>query len=151
MRVTKRFWAICNLIGLIGGFVGGILLVLALEVIPSDFRLIHPREGGGVALCLGDRLVQNGYGGPLVTTDEPCPPWKSAGPIAQINVHKPAYAYIGLRLVILGFILQVPAAITALTETRVRPNSVPEESSHPGVGKVDIDKPPTDKEPEHDR
>lgn len=109
----KIVLAVANLVGLSCGLVGGLLLVYALTLKPSQFRLVETSDGN-MALCLKDKRVATGYGGPLGVTDEPCPEWQHTGPTAEVVTEKPAYVPWGVRLIIIGFVLQLPAAIAAL-------------------------------------
>jgi hypothetical protein len=105
--------AVVNLIGLFVSVVGGVLLFYFLELKPSEFRLVKQHDGG-MALCLKDKRVESGYGGGLIVTDEPCPEMDTTGPTAEVVSSKPAFATWGLRLIIAGFVFQLPAAISAL-------------------------------------
>ena|SRR5712692_9978058 len=99
--------------GLSCSLVGGFLLFYFLTLKPSEFRLVRT-SNGDMALCLKDKRVATGYGGPLGVTDEPCPEWQHTGPTAEVVAEKPAYARWGLGLIIVGFGLQLPLAITAV-------------------------------------
>ena len=63
-----RLWAALNLLGLILGLIGGLLLFFSLTLKPSNYRLVE-KSDHSVAICLNDKLVVAGFGGPLVVTN----------------------------------------------------------------------------------
>ena len=101
--------AVLNLLGLSFNLIGGVLLFYSLTLKSSNYRLVE-KSDHGVAICLNDKLVGTGYGGPLGVTDEPCP--KGIGPSLApvIEAEKPAYVPWGLGLMCFGFALQLPSA-----------------------------------------
>jgi hypothetical protein len=64
-----RLWAALNLVGLLCSLIGGILLFYSLVLRPSNYRLVE-KSDHNVAICLNDKLVASGWGGPLGVTDE---------------------------------------------------------------------------------
>ncbi len=108
-----KVWAVLNLIGLVYSVVGGLLLAYALTLKPSNFRLVKTGEKE-LAICLDNRTVVAGYGGPLVVSDDPCPDLKGTGPTAEITANRPRVAHLGLLLIIVGFVLQLPNAVVAI-------------------------------------
>jgi uncharacterized membrane protein len=108
-----KLWAVLNLVGLLFSVLGGVLLFCSLTATSSNYRLVE-KEDHGVAICLNDKVVASGYGGPLIITDEPCP--KGIGPsVASVIVaENPKYVPWGFGLIFVGFALQVPAALVTL-------------------------------------
>jgi hypothetical protein len=113
--MTRKPLAALNLVGLVASVVGSCLLVYALTLRPTNFRLVQTSENG-MALCLGDKAVQAGYGGPLTVTDEPCPDTQHTGPMPEVLTNHPAMTTWGIRLILIGFLLQVPAALRSIKE-----------------------------------
>lgn len=111
--MSTRVWAVLNLVGLSCGLVGGILLFFSLTLEPTEFRLVRTSTGD-MALCLKDKKVATGYGGPLGVSDEPCPNWQDTGPTVQVKADRPGYVPWGLALIVFGFILQLPSAIASV-------------------------------------
>jgi hypothetical protein len=109
----QRRLAVLNLLGLVFGVVGGLLLFFALTLKPSDYRLVKTR-GDKVAICLDNKKVEAGYGGPLAVSAEDCPDVAGNGPTPQIEAHHPAFVRWGLALVIIGFAFQLPSASFAV-------------------------------------
>ncbi len=105
-----RLLAALNLAGLSCSLVGGILLFYTLTLKRSNYRLVE-KSDHSVAICLNDKLVATGFGGPLIVADEPCP--QGIGPSAApvIEAEKPAYLPWALGLIVAGFALQLPAAL----------------------------------------
>jgi hypothetical protein len=91
IRNWKHLSAVLNLLGLSLTLVGSLLLIWTLTVKPSEFRLVKTSTSD-MALCLKDKRVATGFGGPLVVTTEPCPEWQNTGPTAEVVTDKPAYA-----------------------------------------------------------
>jgi hypothetical protein len=108
-----RFVAVINLIGLACGIAGGLLLSFSLTLKPSNFRLVKTGEKG-LAICLDDKKVVAGFGGPLVVSDEACPDMENNGPTPQVVANRPQFVPPGIGLIILGFVLQLPAGILAI-------------------------------------
>jgi hypothetical protein len=106
---VSRLWAALNLVGLLCGFFGALLLFFSLTLKSSNYRLVET-SNHGVAVCLNNKLVATGFGGQMVVTEESCP--KGIGPsIAPvIQAEKPAYVPCGLALIGVGFLLQLPSA-----------------------------------------
>ena len=108
-----RLWALLNLLGLIFSVGGGLFLFYSLTLKPSNFRLVKIREKE-LAICLDDKTVVAGYGGPLVVSDDPCPDLKNTGPTPQVVADRPKLANAGVILILIGFALQLPAAAVAV-------------------------------------
>jgi hypothetical protein len=102
-----KFFALINLIGLVCGITGSVLLLFSFTLRPSNYSLTETSDHR-VAICLNGRVVASGYGGPLGVTDEGCP---EGGVAPVIEADRPAFARWGLRLILLGFALQVPSAL----------------------------------------
>lgn len=102
--------AVLNLAGLISAIAGSLLLSSALTLKPSNYRLVKTADDK-VAICLDNKTVEAGLGGPLVVSKEECPAMPGKGPNPQIEVNRPRFAQCGLAFVILGFALQLPAAM----------------------------------------
>ena len=83
---------------------------LALSLKPSNYRLVE-NEKHEVVICHDDKLVGVGYGGPLVTGDQPCPQGLGPSEAPVIETNNETEARLGLILVIVGFALQVPFAV----------------------------------------
>lgn len=113
MPLWSRSFAILNLAGLILSVSGGLILTYSLTFKPSHYRLVKTREGN-VAICLDNKLVQSGYGGPLIATDYPCPDMETTGPTLQVVANRPRLSRFGFPLLFLGFVLQLPAAVCAV-------------------------------------
>jgi hypothetical protein len=115
----KRTMAVANLLGLILGVAGGVLLTLSLSLKTSHYRFVETERTGKpeVVICHDNKEVVAGYGGGLVTNDA-CP--KSIGPSEApvIETNDENRAVWGLRLVIIGFVLQLPAAIVEAFRSR---------------------------------
>ena len=108
-----HLWAIFNLIGLVFSVLGGLFLFYSLMLKPSNFRLVKVGEHE-LAICLDDKKVVAGYGGPLVVSDEVCPELSKTGPTPQVVANRPRLANLGILLILLGFALQLPAAAAAV-------------------------------------
>jgi hypothetical protein len=113
----RKLSATLNLFGLVTSLVGGILLAYALTLRPTNFRLVQTSDSNGMALCLGDKTVQAGFGGPLVVTSDPCPDTLHTGPTPEVLTNHPSMTTWGIRLIIAGFAFQLPAAIKTIRET----------------------------------
>lgn len=107
--MKKRMLDVANFSGLIIGFVGGLLLFYSLSIKTSDYQFVET-EKHEVKICHHDKLIGTGYGGPLMTGDEPCP--KGIGPSAAavVETNNDVLAKLGLIMVIVGFALQLPLA-----------------------------------------
>jgi|SRR5580700_2303394 hypothetical protein len=108
-----RVLAFLNLFGLACSAAGGLFLVYSLTLKSSNFRLIKVADNE-LAICLDDKKVVAGYGGPLVVSDGPCPDMKRTGPTPQVIADNPRLATWGVTLIFLGFVLQLPTAIAAV-------------------------------------
>ena len=108
-----RFFAFLNIVGLLGGVLGGLFLFYSFTLRASNFSLDKVRDKE-VAICMDGRVVVAGFGGPLVVSDDACPDVKGAGLTPQVVSDRPTLAKWGVVLVILGFLLQIPAASVAL-------------------------------------
>ena len=109
----SRVFASLNLVGLLGGVLGGLLLFYSFTLKASNFSLIKVADGQ-LAICMDGKVVVAGFGGPLVIGDDKCPSVTGAGPTPQVVADRPTFAKWGVWLVILGFLFQVPAAVVAL-------------------------------------
>jgi hypothetical protein len=105
----NKLLAVLNLAGLIFGVGGGVLLALALSLKTSDYRLVE-NEKHEVVICHNGKLIAAGYGGPLVATDEPCQKGLGPSAAAVVETNNDGLAKLGLILVIVGFVFQVPLA-----------------------------------------
>lgn len=105
-----KFFAVINVLGLICGVVGGLLLFCSLPLKKSNYQLTETSDHR-VAFCLNGKLIASGYGGPLGPGDEPCPP---GGVTPVIEADRPAFVPWGLSLIIVGFVLQVPSAVVPI-------------------------------------
>ena len=116
---ATRLWALLNLLGLVGTAVGGLLLFYSLTLEPSNFRLVkvHDKE---LAICLDDKTVVAGYGGPLVVSNDPCPDSGKTGPTPQVTADRPKMAHFGVLLIIIGLFLQLPVAVAAIFAKETR-------------------------------
>jgi hypothetical protein len=108
-----RFFAVMNLLGLVCSVIGGLFLFYSLTFKPSHFRLVKTGDKK-LAMCLDGQTVTGGYGGDLVVSDDPCPHMEETGPTLQVTADRPKIANWGIPLVVLGFILQLPAAVVAV-------------------------------------
>jgi hypothetical protein len=108
-----QLWALLNLIGLVCSVLGGLFLFYSLALKPSNFRLVKVGESK-LAICLDDKKVIAGYGGPLVVSDEVCPDMVKTGPTPQVVANRPKLASSGVLLILIGFVLQLPAAAAAV-------------------------------------
>jgi len=116
----SKLWAVLNLIGLICSVVGGLLLFFSLTLRPSNYKLVE-KSDHGVAICLGDKLVASGFGGGFIVSDDRCPQESGPSRAPVIQAEKPTYVPWGLGLILVGFALQVPAALNAcFSGSRVR-------------------------------
>jgi hypothetical protein len=61
----------------------------------TNFRLVETKDGS-MALCLKDRKVASGYGGPLILSDDPCPDVKPTGQLPEIVAEHPVMLNSGL-------------------------------------------------------
>jgi hypothetical protein len=91
-----RFWAFLNLAGLICGVMGALFLFYSLALKPSNFRLVKVGDKK-LAICLDNKVVVAGYGGPLVVSDDACPVWRGRGRHRRSSqtgrdLHRGAYA-----------------------------------------------------------
>ncbi len=101
--------ATLNIIGLACSFVGGLLLLYSLSVEQSNYKLVE-KSDHTVAICVSDKVVEAGFGGPLVVTEEPCPEGIRPSVAAVIGAERPRFLRWGLLLISIGFGLQLPAA-----------------------------------------
>jgi hypothetical protein len=111
----KRFLAVTNLLGLIIGVVGGVMLACSLSLKTSNYRLVE-NEKHEVVICHNNKLIGVGFGGPLVASDEPCPSGSGPSAAAVVETNNDALAKLGLILVIVGFTLQLPLAARDVLE-----------------------------------
>jgi hypothetical protein len=70
--MKTKLYAVSNLVGLLSGLIGGLLLFYSLTPKASNYKLVEKNDHD-VAICLNDKVVATGYGGPLRVTDETCP------------------------------------------------------------------------------
>lgn len=106
------FWAALNLAGLSLSVLGGVLLFCSLTATSSNYRLVE-KSDHGVAICLNDKLVATGFGGPIILSDEPCPTGKGPSVASVVAAERPVFVPWGFGLIFVGFALQVPAAFVA--------------------------------------
>jgi hypothetical protein len=114
VETRARLWAALNLLGLLSSLIGGIFLICSLTLKASNYRLVE-KSDHDVAICLNDKVVATGYGGPLRLTDEPCPKGIAPSLAPVIVADNPAFVPWGLGLIIGGFVLQLPSAWVALS------------------------------------
>jgi hypothetical protein len=107
-----RRLAALNLLGVISSFVGALLLTYALTMTSLNYKLVETKEHG-VAICLNDKLVASGFGGGIIMSDDPCPQAIGPSRAPVIEAERPAFFAWGLRLLWVGFFLQLPAAFLA--------------------------------------
>jgi hypothetical protein len=102
-----------QLAGVACGVIGGVLLAYSLELKPSNFRLVEGKDKQ-VAICLDGKKVVAGFGGPLVVSEEPCLDMTDTGPTPQVMANRPMFVTTGVWLIIMGFVLQMPAAFSTV-------------------------------------
>jgi hypothetical protein len=107
--MTKIF-AVLNLLGIICSAVAGVLLLYAMPLQRTSYRLVETTTHE-VAICFNEKEVVAGFGGPLVVSDEPCPKGLGASVTPAIEYEHPSFVTTGLALLLVGFVLQGPAAI----------------------------------------
>lgn len=61
----KRVFAVLNFIGLLCSAIAAILLLYAMTLERTNYRLVET-SNHQVAICLNEKLVGTGFGGPLV-------------------------------------------------------------------------------------
>jgi hypothetical protein len=112
----KRSMAVANLVGLILGVTGGVMLAVSLSIRVSNYRLVEAKRSDvrEVVICHANKIVAAGFGGPLVMTDEDCPTGTGPSDAAVVETNNEEVATLGLYLVILGFLLQCPSSITSI-------------------------------------
>jgi hypothetical protein len=111
--MTGRWMGILNLLGLACGVIGGVLLAYSLELKPSNFRLVEGKDRQ-VAICLNGKKVVAGFGGPLVVSEDPCLDMTDTGPTPQVMANRPEFVTTGVWLIIIGFCLQIPTALSSV-------------------------------------
>jgi hypothetical protein len=74
--------ALLNLAGLVFAVAGSLLLLFALTLKPSNYRLVKAADGT-VTICLDNKKVEGGYGGPLVVSNEDCPDMQEMAPLLR--------------------------------------------------------------------
>jgi hypothetical protein len=114
VEMRTKLYAVSNVMGLLFGLIGGILLFYSLTPRASNYKLVEKNDHD-VAICLNDKVVATGYGGPLRVTDETCPEGIMPSVAAVIEADHPAFVSWGMGLIIVGFLLQLPAALIALS------------------------------------
>jgi hypothetical protein len=114
IELRAKALAALNLLGLFLGLIGGILLFYSLTLKASNYRFVE-KSDHDVAICLNDKVVATGYGGPLRITDEPCPAGIAPSLAPVIEAEKPEYVPWGLGLICFGFLLQLPSALAAFS------------------------------------
>jgi hypothetical protein len=60
------------MLGLFFSLIGGMFLFYSLTLKPSNYKLVE-KSDHNVAICLNEKVVAAGFGGPLGVTDEACP------------------------------------------------------------------------------
>jgi hypothetical protein len=113
----SRVLTALNLIGLLFGLIGGLLLFFSLTLKPSNYRLVEKNDHG-VAICLDHKLVMSGNGGAIIVSDAPCPQGIGPSRTPVIEAEKPAFVPWGLGLICVGFALQLPTATVAFFTKR---------------------------------
>jgi hypothetical protein len=113
----RRSFAVLNLLGLLSGVLGGLCWYYSLVIEPSPFTLVKVADKQ-FAMCLDGKVIQAGYGGPLIATEEACPNVQGTGPTLQVVTERPKMANWAIPLIVLGFILQVPAALLAVLASK---------------------------------
>ena len=108
-----RSLAILNAVGLAFTVVAAVLLVFAMPLERTNYRLIETRQHE-VAICFNDRLVVAGYGGPLVVGPDPCPDSLASGVAPVIRYEHPTFVSWALWLLLVGFVFQLPAALRSI-------------------------------------
>ena len=109
-----KFIQILNLLGLIAGVLGSFFWFYSLTTVPSSYTFVNPLEEGTVGICVNGQNIVAGYGGGLVIGDAPCPKDPNTGPVLQVKAERPLLAYWSMRLIGVGFLLQLPGAVLAL-------------------------------------
>lgn len=117
VETRARASAALNLFGLFFSLIGGIFLFYSLTLKASAYRLVETSDHD-VAICLNNKLVATGYGGPLRVTDEPCPQGIAPSLAPVIEAEKPAYVLWGLGLICFGFVMQLPSALDAFLHAK---------------------------------
>jgi hypothetical protein len=113
----QRALAVANLVGLVSGTIGGILLVFAFSATSSRYKFVETSDHG-VVICHDDKLVSAGYGGGFAS-GEPCPRGIGPSVAAVVESERPALVRWGLVLIVFGFVLQlVPSAVATGTTAR---------------------------------
>jgi hypothetical protein len=108
-----KFFAILNLLGLFSGAAGGLFLFYSLTIRPSSFRLVKTGHKE-LAICLDDKKIVAGFGGPLVVSEEICPDMEKTGPTPEVVADRPKFVVLGIVLIIVGFAFQLPAGFLVL-------------------------------------
>jgi len=116
-----KFIQFLNLCGLIAGVLGSFFWFYSLTTAPSSYTLVNPLEEGKVGICVNGQNVVAGYGGGLEISDDRCPKDPNTGPVLQVKAERPVLAYWSMRLIALGFLLQLPGALLALFRDSLAP------------------------------
>jgi hypothetical protein len=112
--VIKFIPPFLNLCGLIAGILGSFFWFYSLTTTSSSYTLVNPLGGGKIGICVNGQNVVAGYGGDLVISNDHCPEDPNAGPVLQVKAERPRFNYWSIRLIGLGFFLQLPSAFMAL-------------------------------------
>jgi hypothetical protein len=109
----SRVFSLLNLLGLLCSAVAGVLLLYAIPLERTNYRLVETKTHE-VSICFSEKKVVAGYGGPLVAGDEPCPSGIGPSVTPAIQYEHPSFVTWGLLALVIGFVLQVPAGICAI-------------------------------------
>ncbi len=101
---------------------GTFLLMYSFQASSSDFRLItrHNQDddrnystGNAYAICVQDfTLAETDSRGGVRLGSPSCKDWVGATPTAVVTAERPAFARWGLRLTIIGFLMQLLVPIS---------------------------------------
>jgi hypothetical protein len=109
----NKVFAVLNFLGLLTTAIAGILLLYAMPLERTNYRLVETKSHE-VAICFGEKKVVAGYGGPLIVSDESCPAGTGPSVTPAIQYEHPSFVTWGLFLLVVGFCLQVPSGIFAI-------------------------------------
>jgi hypothetical protein len=87
------------------GFLGSLLLVFAFHATSTDFVLVT-QDNGHSAICVGDTALFVVVAHKTLGMGASCPKGIASDPIAAVYSNCPSCGSWGLRLLIIGFILQ---------------------------------------------
>jgi hypothetical protein len=107
----RKLYAVLNLFGLVSGVLGGFLVYKSMILKPTKYKL-GEGQNQTLAICFKEKKIATGFGGPLIVSDEPCP---EASVAAAIEYENDRLVHPALLLIGLGFLLQVPAGLQAIS------------------------------------